>query len=299
MSQNNYPRLVAAPYIYNSKGEIFLFSSPKWKGMLVPPGGHVEFGEKWKTAVIREIKEETNLNIKDVQEIKLVEFISSDDYTKHKHIVSINCIAYLDGEDQEVILDNREGTSFEWLKPEDAVKDERVEKTTRNTIKEYLIKEKKKKSIFNKKCKNCEKNEIECAEYKAGWQRALADYKNLQTEITNKKSEWIKISEVQILEEFIPVYEHLQMSIDNEEVQKDNNPWVQGVRYVLKQFKDILDNHGIQEIKAIGEEFDPNFHEVVKEEKSDKPSGEILKQTSVGYKMGEKVLRAAKVIISK
>jgi len=299
MKENNYPRLAAAPYIFNGKGEIFLFTSPKWKNMLVPPGGHVEFGEKWKDAAIREIKEETNLNIKDVEVIKIVEFINSDDYTKHKHIVSINCVAYLDGEDQEVKLDEREGTSYVWIKLEQAIKDKRVEKTTRNVLKEYLLKNKTKKKIFNKKCKNCEKNEIKCAEYKAGWQRALADYKNLQKEIENKKGEWIKMSEVQILEEFLPVYEHLQMSIDNDEVQKDNNPWVQGVKYVLKQFKEILDNHGIEEIKTVGEKFDPNFHEVVDEKESDQESGEILKQMSTGYIMGKKILRAAKVIISK
>lgn len=158
---------------------------------------------------------------------------------------------------------------------------------------------KPKKKILSRKCKNCEKNKKKCEEYKMGWQRALADYKNLQTEIENKKSEWIKISEVQILEEFLPVYEHLQMSIDSKDVQANNNPWVEGVKYVLKQFGEILGNHGVKQIETVDVKFDPNFHEVVKEEESDKESGIILKQIAAGYTLGEKVIRAAKVIISK
>ncbi len=299
MNQHNCPRLVAAPYIFNGKGEIFLFTSPKRKGMLVPPGGHVEFGEKWKDAVIREIKEETNLDIKDVKEIKVVEFINSDSYTKYKHIVSINCTAFLDGEDQTVKLDEREGTSYVWIRPEDAVKNKKVEELTRGIIKEYLVKSKTKKKLFVKKCKNCEQQENNCEEYKTGWKRALADYKNLQTEINNKKSEWIKMSEVQILEEFLPVFEHLKMSINSQQVQNDNNPWVEGVKYVLKQFKEILDNHGIEEIETEGKKFDPHFHEVVNEEESEKENGEIIRQVSSGYTMGKKVLKAARVIVSK
>ncbi len=157
-----------------------------------------------------------------------------------------------------------------------------------------------KKKIFSKKCKNCSKQEFECAEYKAGWQRALADYKNLQTEIDTKKSEWAKYSELRILDEFLPVYEHLKMSINNDEVQKDTSPWVTGVKHVLKQFRDILDNHGIEEIKTVGEQFNPSLHEAISEETiANKESGEIIKEISTGYKIKDKILKAARVVVVK
>jgi len=161
---------------------------------------------------------------------------------------------------------------------------------------------KKSKKILKKpkKCKNCDKMIKECEEYKNGWQRALADYKNLQTEVENKRSELVKMSEVQILEEFLPVYEHLKMSISSPEVQADKSPWVEGVKYVLKQFRDILSAHGVEEVKTIGEQFDPNLHEAVSEEESDKTeTGIVLKEISPGYKIKDKILKAARVVVVK
>ncbi|OGH82112.1 MAG: nucleotide exchange factor GrpE, partial [Candidatus Magasanikbacteria bacterium RIFOXYB1_FULL_40_15] len=54
-----------------------------------------------------------------------------------------------------------------------------------------------------------EELKIQCEEYKAGWMRAQADYQNLQKEVENRRSEWARMSEAQILEDFIPVYDHL------------------------------------------------------------------------------------------
>ena len=157
--------------------------------------------------------------------------------------------------------------------------------------------EEKKTGFFNCKCKNCEKVEKECEEYKQGWQRALADYKNLQAETTKRRGEWAQMSEAQILEEFIPVYDHLKMSIAG--VDK-SDAWVEGVKHVLKQFADILKNHGVEEIKTVGEKFDPKFHEAVGEEESEgKEPGEIIKEIAGGYRAGDRVMRAARVIVAK
>ncbi|PIT87521.1 MAG: nucleotide exchange factor GrpE [Candidatus Magasanikbacteria bacterium CG10_big_fil_rev_8_21_14_0_10_40_10] len=157
-----------------------------------------------------------------------------------------------------------------------------------------------KKKFFLKKCKNCAVKETECAEYKTGWQRALADYKNLQRETDQRRSEWAKQSETQILEEFLPVYEHLKMTIDNDQLVDDKNPWLEGVRHVLKQFKDILARHGVEEIKTVGEKFDPIFHEAVGQQESNEFDDEtIIKQISSGYCLGDKILKPAKVIVNK
>lgn len=161
-----------------------------------------------------------------------------------------------------------------------------------------LPKEEKKKGVFNRPCRECEKIKIECEEYKAGWQRALADYKNLQNETMKRRAEWAQMSEQQILEEFIPVYEHLKMSING--VTIENNAWVEGVKHVLKQFSDIMKSHGVEEIKTTGEKFDPAVHEASSEEAADGvESGTIIREISGGYKAGDRIIRAAKVIIAK
>jgi len=164
-----------------------------------------------------------------------------------------------------------------------------------------------KKGLFSKTCKDCEKYKSESEEYKNGWQRALADYKNLQNEINTRRGEWAQMSETQILEEFIPVYEnfkkaffhHPEVNTENEE-QKTFKNWIDGVGFIMKQFGDILKAHGVEEIKTVGEKFDPKFHEAMGEEEQENTESHIvLKEMDGGYKVGDKVIKAAKVIVSK
>jgi len=153
-----------------------------------------------------------------------------------------------------------------------------------------------KKSLFSRECKKCEEVKKECEEYKSGWQRALADYKNLQREISERRAEWVQMSEQQILEEFIPVYDHLKMAVVG---VGDSGPWLEGVKHVLRQFSEILKNHGVEEIKTVGEKFDPTLHEAVGEEDGDAEAGTILKEISAGYTMGSRTIKAAKIIVKK
>ncbi len=149
-------------------------------------------------------------------------------------------------------------------------------------------------------CENCARLNEEMEKFKIGWQRALADYQNLQKETVARRVEWARMSEQQIIEEFIPVYENLKMSLDSSNCENENNPWLNGVKLVLKQFADILKSHDVEEIQAVGKKFDPKFHEAIGEEKVEKKkSGEIIKVINGGYIMGDKVIKAAKVIVAK
>lgn len=155
-----------------------------------------------------------------------------------------------------------------------------------------------KKPFFHKPCKDCEKSKAEAEEYKIGWQRALADYQNLQKETSSRRAEWAQMSEQQILEEFIPVYEHLKMSMNG--VADESNPWIDGVKHVLKQFADILKSHGVEEIKTVGERFDPKYHEAIGHEAIEGAGeDEIVKEISGGFKMGDRVIKAARVMVNK
>jgi len=172
---------------------------------------------------------------------------------------------------------------------------------------ELVEEEKEKSGFFHKKCKNCEESTVKAEEYKKDWQRALADYKNLQKETTERRSEWAQMSKSMILEDFIPVYDNFKTAFfhhpilqsDNED-HKQIKSWIDGIGYIMKQFGDVMKSHGIEEIKTIGEKFDPALHESVGEEEVEgTDSGVILKEASGGYKMGGKVVKVAKVIIAK
>lgn len=159
------------------------------------------------------------------------------------------------------------------------------------------------KGLFHHGCKNCDKHKKDSDEHFNNWRRALADYDNLKKETASRRAEWAQYSEQQILEEFIPVYEHLKLALQG---ANESNSWLEGVKYVLKQFSDIFKAHGVEEIKTVGEKFDPNLHEAVGHKSEPdgsihgKPESDIIvKEIAGGYKMGERVIRAAKVIIAK
>ena len=130
---------VVAALIINADGKIFLMKSPKWPGCYTLPGGHVKYGERLETAVKREVKEETNLDVTDVRPINFEEMIFDPNFYEKKHFLSMrySCRAV----SQDVKL-NSEGTSFIWVKPDEALRI-RITPYTKNTINEYVRKNEK------------------------------------------------------------------------------------------------------------------------------------------------------------
>lgn len=147
---------------------------------------------------------------------------------------------------------------------------------------------------------DCEKPEELNTDYKDKWLRAQADYQNLVKETGEQKKEWASWSKRQIIEDFIPIYDNFKKAFatDTGELSKAGENWKKGIEYIKKQFSDVLSGHGIQEIKTVGETFDPNLHEAVSEQDGGK-EGEIVKEVDAGYMMGDKVIKCAKVIVSK
>jgi molecular chaperone GrpE len=80
----------------------------------------------------------------------------------------------------------------------------------------------------------------------------------------------------------------------------EQGPLVQGVALVQNQFHDILKRHGVNRIDALGKPFDPNLHQAVMQEKApDKPPGTVVRVLEPGYTIHDRVLRPAKVAVSK
>ncbi len=296
------PKVTVGAYIVNKNGEILMVRSPKWGNRLLGPGGHIEYGETAEKALKREVKEEVGLDITDVELLMPVEVINSVEFTVRKeHFICLDCKAKLIDENQEIKVDDREVVEYLWLKPEEIVKRDDIESSTKVMIEKFFV-HKDKKGLFHRACKDCDKAKAEAQEYKSGWQRALADYKNLQREVEQRRGEWAQMSEAQILEEFLPVYENLKQAFKMEHGtwNMEQANWAKGMECIKKQFAEVLRQHGIEEIKTVGEKFDPNLHEAGGEEVVEgKESGEIVREVSGGYKMGGKVIRAARVIVVK
>lgn len=121
------------------------------------------------------------------------------------------------------------------------------------------------------------------------YKRALADYQNLSKQALKDKAEFVKYALSNFLADLLPIYDHLKMSLIGNEAE---DPWVQGVRHVLKQFQELLKDHGVEEIKTMGEKFDHHTMEAVSGE------GDVVeKEVLGGYLLHGKLIRPAKVIV--
>jgi molecular chaperone GrpE len=134
--------------------------------------------------------------------------------------------------------------------------------------------------------------------------RAIADYQNLQKETALQRGEWVRMSELQIIEEFLPVYSNFRKAFahanEGSGIKDQGSSWLKGIEYIMKQFGDVLKAHGVEEIKTVGEMLDTTKHEAVGEEEvEDVEPGKIIREVETGYMMKGKVVRVAKVVVAK
>ena len=146
----------------------------------------------------------------------------------------------------------------------------------------------KKVKKIKDKFKLCEK---ERAEYLAGWQRAKADYINLQREHEQKIVDYFKFANEGLILELLPILDSFEAAIKN---GKDD-----GIKQLYNQLLSVLKNNGLEQIKALGEKFNPELHEVIETIKSDKGEGIVIEEIQRGYKLHNKIIRPSRVKISK
>lgn len=130
------PKVVVGVLIYNDKNEVFLARGLKWKNYWTVPGGHLEWGESFEECVRREVKEETNMEISNIEFLKIQEAIFPPNYHKEKHMVFLNFCAK--AESYDVVLDE-EHSEYKWFKLED-IPTEEINKSVSLTINKFLKK---------------------------------------------------------------------------------------------------------------------------------------------------------------
>ena len=150
---------------------------------------------------------------------------------------------------------------------------------------------------LKKKLEECEKLK---SEYLAGWQRARADLLNYKKDEIERIDELIKYADVGIILKILPILDNFEIVEKNlpENLKNDKN--IKGILQIKTQLQDFFKNQGLEEIKTVGERFDPNLHEIVEEvEKKDCQPGTVIEEIQKGYKIQDRLLRPARVKISK
>jgi molecular chaperone GrpE len=145
--------------------------------------------------------------------------------------------------------------------------------------------------------KTCRK---EKEEYLTGWQRAKADYINLQKELEHARVSSGVHAKEKVVKELLPALDSFDMAFANKEHwEKIDKDWQDGITSIYQQILSGLSKSGIEKIDGVDVPFDPNIHQSISlvetnEESKDHTVASVLQ---IGYKIGERVIRPAKVSI--
>jgi nucleoside triphosphatase len=136
MVEQQFPEPTVGIFIFNQKGEVLLLQSHKWPGAYVVPGGHVELGERIEEAAVREAKEETGLDIYDLEFINFQQFIHDPAFWKQRHFIFFD---YAARTDSTAVVLNDEAQKYIWVELDKALKLD-LDSYTRVSIEAYLKK---------------------------------------------------------------------------------------------------------------------------------------------------------------
>jgi molecular chaperone GrpE len=130
--------------------------------------------------------------------------------------------------------------------------------------------------------------------------RAAADLDNYRKRAAREKEDAIQYANVRLLERLLPVIDHFELGLAEARKAGEGSALLSGMEMVFKQLQDFLAEQGVQTIDAVGQTFDPHQHDALaQEESADIPEGKITKQLRKGYKLKERLLRPANVVVSK
>ena len=126
--------------------------------------------------------------------------------------------------------------------------------------------------------------------------RIMAEFENYKKRSGKEREMLYNSLLADIVSSFLPVIDNLEKAA---EAKTEDENYKQGLELVLKQFKDVLTKFGVEEIKTVGETFDPEVHEAVSSIQDEtKGEKEIVQDFRKGYKVGTKVIRHAMVVVA-
>lgn len=130
------------------------------------------------------------------------------------------------------------------------------------------------------------------------YMRLMAEFQNYKRRAAKEKTDTLQYANEKIVGDLLPVIDNFERALATE--TDDIEGYAKGMQLIFEQFKKALENAGLEEIKAMDEEFDPNVHNAVMTDNiEDKDDGKITKVLQKGYKLRDKVVRPSMVAVNK
>jgi molecular chaperone GrpE len=130
--------------------------------------------------------------------------------------------------------------------------------------------------------------------------RSQAEIENMKKRNRKDREDYLKFANESLMKEMLPVLDNLEKALSHSDNENNVHALKEGIRLTLKAFKDTLSKSGLEGVKALGEPFDPCFHEAVSEMDDPKAKpGIVLTELQKGYTLNTRLIRPAMVIVSR
>jgi len=184
--------------------------------------------------------------------------------------------------------------------PSDELYGEDAKEETVEAVEEEEVGEREKKkgkeTIASLK-KALDEERAKAQDYLTNWQRAQADFINYKRRTGQEREEMIKLSNAVLVLSLLPVIDDLERALGNVSEKLAGMTWVDGIGLIYRKLKSVLEGHGLSEIKAVGESFNPNLHDALIQVEGDE--GKVIEEVQKGYMFCDRVLRPAMVKVGK
>lgn len=129
--------------------------------------------------------------------------------------------------------------------------------------------------------------------------RAQADFDNFRRRTRQEKEEFAKYASMKVVEQLLPVVDNFDRALAASKDTKDFDSLLKGVEMIFRQLDQVLANEGLKAMDAVGQPFNPEFHQAIMQVESDEhEEGIVVEEVQKGYMLKDKVLRPAMVKVS-
>src|SRR5882724_3702318 len=128
--------------------------------------------------------------------------------------------------------------------------------------------------------------------------RSQADFENYKKRAAREKEDAVKYANSSLLQRLVSILDNFELGLAAAKTESEQSPIYSGMILVQKQLNDLLEENGLQAIEAEGKKFDPNLHEAIAHEPSDAPEETVIRQARRGYRLKDRLLRPARVVVS-
>ena len=142
-----------------------------------------------------------------------------------------------------------------------------------------------------------DKARAEAQRYLANWQRSEADFSNYKRRMEQERGEAHRMANAALIINVLPVLDDLERALASLDFSLAGLTWFDGIRLIYRKLLLVLENAGVRQIEAEGQPFDPRFHEAVMHGPG--PEGKVVAEVQRGYKLHDRVLRPAMVVVGK